>query len=211
MPLFEKIKLKNAQIVIWKIEEEESFFRSNTTLSEADQLKLTHISHPKKRLEFLALRQCLRLCNQGNLDVFYTKNGKPFLNNKEASISFSHNGDYAAVIFSKQLNVGIDIESFRPKIKKLKNRFLRNEEAHCISSSNEIEHVTAFWSAKETVLKINGNKQLDFKENIKVSPFLFCYHASIPAYIQQKNLIQSFNLFLKKYPDFLLSYGWSKD
>ncbi|MDQ6844770.1 MAG: 4-phosphopantetheinyl transferase, partial [Bacteroidota bacterium] len=81
------------------------------------------ITHWHKRLQHLAGRYLLQELYPDFpyhlIEIADTK--KPFLTGEKYHFSISHCGDYAAVIVSKEMRVGIDIELIRQKIELIKH------------------------------------------------------------------------------------------
>jgi len=170
---------------IWKIEENEDFFKG-TVPQHRD------VTHPHKRLQHLAGRFLLQFLFPGFpyelIRVADTR--KPFLPGEQFHFSISHCGDYAAAIVSKDKRVGIDVEIPVPKIEKIKNKFLNEEElkkwaigneqlatkyaAHTSPPDNyrDTTHhsqlTTLLWSCKESVFKWYGEGGVDFRRHIQL-------------------------------------------
>ena len=79
--------------------------------------------------------------------------------------SISHCGDFAAAIVSENKPVGIDVELITPKIELVKNKFLRESEIN-LSTINNHQLLTLFWSSKEAIFKWYGKGGISFKKNI---------------------------------------------
>lgn len=124
MPIFFQHTINEfTRLGIWKIEETEEFFKGNVPQHR-------DVTHPHKRLQHLAGRFLLQFLFP---DFPYeliriADTRKPYLPNEQYHFSISHCGDYAAAIVSKNSRVGIDIEIPVPKIEKVKNKFLNEEE-----------------------------------------------------------------------------------
>jgi len=74
--------------------------------------------------------------------------------------NLSHSGDMAAVAVCKELDVGLDIEAFRPVDDGLARRFFDAREADQLEAIQRAEHREAaffsLWTAKEACLKATG-------------------------------------------------------
>lgn len=88
------------------------------------------IRSPKRRLAWLASRHLLKLVlgTDAFVELLFDTQGKPYLGNYDVKISLSHTDNYAAVIVSKDFEVGIDIEDPSRDISILRNKFLSQEE-----------------------------------------------------------------------------------
>ncbi|HKO79393.1 MAG TPA: 4'-phosphopantetheinyl transferase superfamily protein [Chitinophagaceae bacterium] len=188
MPIFFQHQInETTRLGIWKIEENEDFFKNNVPLHR-------DVTHPHKRLQHLAGRFLLQFLFP---DFPYeliriADTRKPFLPGEQYHFSISHCGDYAAAIVSKNSRVGIDIEIPVDKIARIKDKFLNDDEqekwANVIATATASEPnqeagsrkqdneqsvnpdknvlLTLLWSSKESVFKWYGDGKVDFREHI---------------------------------------------
>ena len=154
------------RLAIWKIEEDEAFFLESVP-SKRD------IGHPHKRLQHLAGRFLLKFLfpdfPSEEIEIADTK--KPYLLHEQYHFSISHGGNYAAAIVSQRDRVGIDIEMFAEKIKRISHKFLDEEEMELTEDSmrgTDLQMLTTFWSAKECVFKWWSYGNISLKDNIKI-------------------------------------------
>lgn len=169
MPLIRTIQVDpETRLGVWKITEEEDFFRTRVNISAA-------IHHPHKRLQHFAGR-CLLLALFPDFpvgDIRIMDSRKPYLGCNSFHFSISHCGDYAAAIVSKSTAVGIDIEEPSSTIERVSHKFLSREEQAFISGEQPLAHKTVCWSAKEAVFKWYGLGKVDFKAHMHLHPFPF--------------------------------------
>ncbi|HET9826743.1 MAG TPA: 4'-phosphopantetheinyl transferase superfamily protein, partial [Chitinophagaceae bacterium] len=172
MPIFFQQQINGTtRLGIWKIEETEEFFLSTVPLQR-------EVTHPHKRLQHLAGRFLLQFLFPGfPYDLIrIADTRKPYLPEEEYHFSISHCGDFAAAIVSSARRVGIDIEIPSPKVTRIKNKFLADEEISKFEIRSrwpsvpqfEIEHsgrLTLLWSAKESIFKWYGNGNVDFRQH----------------------------------------------
>jgi phosphopantetheinyl transferase len=155
---------------IWRIAENEQ--------SLIDQVKDYEsipgtITHPEKRLEFIAgrvlarnLLEALGKPFQGvTKDVF----GKPFFKQNTIQLSLSHSYPYVAALTDIHQSVGIDLEQIKKKIVKIGPRVLHRSEQQD-AGTDEVKHCI-YWCAKETLVKVYGKKDLVFSEHLLIEPF----------------------------------------
>lgn len=169
MPLIRTIQIDpETKLGVWKITETESFFQEKVNISRA-------IHHPHKRLQHFAGRYLLvTLFPEFPVkDIMVSNSRKPVLACDSHHFSISHCGDYAAAIVSTKAAVGIDIEEVKSKIELVSHKFLSPAERSFIDPANELSHKTICWSAKEAMFKWYGRGSVDFKENMKLHPFVF--------------------------------------
>ncbi len=153
------------KIAVWHITETEDFFA-------AVPLQKT-ITHWHKRLQHLAGRFLLKeLYPDFPLELIkIADTRKPFLENEAYHFSISHCRDYAAVLISKELRAGVDIELVNDKIGNIIQKFLTGEEGALMTNGAIEKTATLFWSVKETVYKWQGTGATDFKKHIRIQRF----------------------------------------
>ena len=84
----------------------------------------------------------------------------------QGHLSLSHTQHWAAAIVHKQQRVGIDIELLNPKIFKIKERVFHPTELEWLG--NDLQKLTLAWCAKEALYKYNGERGVDFKNDLGI-------------------------------------------
>ena len=142
--------------------------------------KKIDIQDKKRSLLGLILLEELIEEKINNLDIEYSKNGKPYLKNKNIYFNISHKKDYVITIISNK-NIGVDIEYIdENKINKstLKYFSTKTEEKNI----NNKELYFTIFSLKESYLKmkdilfdknmiefeINNNKIINNRKDINI-------------------------------------------
>ena len=123
--------------------------------------KKIDIQDKKRSLLGLILLEELIEEKINNLDIEYSKNGKPYLKNKNIYFNISHKKDYVITIISNK-NIGVDIEYIdENKINKstLKYFSTKTEEKNI----NNKELYFTIFSLKESYLKM---KDILFDKNM---------------------------------------------
>ncbi|MFY0254239.1 4'-phosphopantetheinyl transferase family protein [Chitinophaga sp. 30R24] len=169
MPLIRTIQIdQDTKLGVWEIEESEDFFREKVNISPA-------IHHPHKRLQHFAGRYLLvTLFPEFPIQkIMVTNSRKPVLECESYHFSISHCGNYAAAIVSTKGAVGIDIEEVKKKIDLVVHKFLSPEERLFIDNAHSLPHETVCWSAKEAIFKWYGLGSVDFKEHMRLHPFVY--------------------------------------
>ncbi len=208
MPLYQRFNIsESTSIIIWKIEETEDELMLGIEMHPSDAERFEKFTNPKKRNEFLALRQCLIEYFGHNPAVHYNKDGKPFLKNGY-HISFSHTDGFAGMIVCDKNPVGIDLELFRDRIKRIAHKFLREEEKKSIQNKTEVEHLTLYWGAKEVMVKITGNRRLNFISELSVKPFPYQPNCETSGTIKTDDYHKNIRLFFKSIESLHITYGW---
>lgn len=159
----ESIQIRNNDFSIrtWYLNETEEELKNGLILSATDELKLSSISHSKRRNIFWITRKLA--LSENILQIDYTDNGKPF--SREKKVSISHSGNWIGMMTSIDYETGIDIELPHERIHKIKNRFLTENEKNNICKDNTLL-LTIAWSVKEAVFKKYGGPTVFFRENI---------------------------------------------
>lgn len=155
---------------IWRIAENEQMLLNQ--VKDYESIPDT-ITHPEKRLEFIAgrvlarnLLEALGRPFQGvTKDVF----GKPFFKQNTIHLSLSHSYPYVAALTDINKSVGIDLEQIKKKIVKIGPRVLHQSELQD-AGTDEIKHCI-YWCAKEALVKVHGKKDLIFSEHLLIEPF----------------------------------------
>ncbi len=171
--VYQKYLPKDVEIFIWRIEEPASFFLNKLRLSSKEKAQIAGL-RGKRKLEWLASRYLLHLMSGRAVRGACIKDefGKPHLENSDYHISFSHSSDLVTVIASPFV-VGIDIQHFVGKIDRIAHKFMNENEKKSLTAGSELAHLHVYWGAKEAIYKGYGRKQLDFRQNIIISPFPF--------------------------------------
>lgn len=124
-------------------------------------------SHSNKISEWIVTRILVKyLANIFDLPYHGVDNlnsGKPVLIREKAEISISHSFPMAAALINLRKPCGIDLELPREKLKIVKHKFLHTKEQK--TTLNLID-LCKFWSAKEVLFKVYGDKALSFKNHM---------------------------------------------
>lgn len=210
MPLtkIEKVTA-NRYIGIWKIEETEEEFlevipEKNSALNILKQFKSL-----VKRLEWLAARHTVqKLCPELGIEyqgIDKNPEGKPLLINSKAEISLSHSYPYVCAIIDKELEVGIDVEQPKEKIKKIAYKFLSDEELVYCNGCLTMQCI--LWSAKEAMYKIYAKKGLTFKKHLIIDPFELSSSGTIDGLISIDDYQKRVKLQYQVAPDHIIVYN----
>ncbi|MFN0175923.1 MAG: 4'-phosphopantetheinyl transferase family protein [Saprospiraceae bacterium] len=167
---------------LWQIAEDEVFFRTDLPLSAPEESDLAQHKNPLRRLEWLAGRWLLHKLTNSPQRLFLDKDAfsKPFFpENQDLACSLSHSkGNVGAFIATDHRSslivhrsIGCDIQVLTEKMPLIAHKFLNELEKEFVTSRPEIETLLLlhlFWTAKESLYKAYGLKQLDFRKNIFV-------------------------------------------
>ena len=168
--LLRKIIDEHTLYAIWQISESVDELRSAISLREGEEILYQSFVAESRKKQWLAYRLLIRtLLMPHDFPVEYDQSGKPSLAGSDFHISVTHTEDLAAVIISRHARVGIDIEKIKSRIIKVRDKFLHTEESAFIQKEKELEQLTLAWCAKEALYKLYGQRNLDFRENIRVA------------------------------------------
>jgi phosphopantetheinyl transferase len=173
MPLFREISIAGGiRAGIWQITESPEELLAQVHLSSSEKTMYSSFHNELRKKHWLAYRALLKqMLNPLSPDLQYDQNGKPNLVSGSHHISVSHAGDFAAVVCSDHLSVGIDIEKLKDRVERVKERFLRETEMKSIAPASRLEQLYVFWGGKEALYKLNGSPDVDFRNDIYIHPF----------------------------------------
>lgn len=160
------------------------------------------IKSDTRRLEKLSVRVLLKELAGEEKQLRYYETGRPYLDDGSYSISVSHTRSYVAVIIAKDCPVGIDIEQISDKVKRVRSRYISENEY--IDPENELIHLLLHWSAKETVYKYLDIPGIELKEEAVVQPFVPQRHGVLNISETRNNRIIKIEYLVDD--DFVLTY-----
>jgi phosphopantetheinyl transferase len=164
MPLLKQWKIgAHATAAIWKIEEQEAFFAERTGLVA------THKAE-KRRTEHLAARYLLTQLEEDFPihAIAKDEHDKPRVPRNEYYFSISHSWPYVTVVIDPYQEVGIDIQTWHPRIAAIQHKYLSAEEQEVF---NTPELMTLAWCGKEAVYKWAGRRGVDFIQHLPLENF----------------------------------------
>jgi len=171
---FKQLK-DNTMLGVWHIEEskQELIKMLNENLVDVSQ---NSSNKETLGIHWLASRVLIQsLFGPQRIHIHKNIYNKPVLDvdGKHYFIGITHSNKYAGVIISEKHEVGIDIEKIDIRIERVAHKFLNISESHFINQTeNNILGKTLIWSAKETIYKVYGKKEVDFKNHITIKPFM---------------------------------------
>jgi phosphopantetheinyl transferase len=170
MPLYKTIKPNHhTTVYVWKIEASFDELSEHIELSERSKNRVASMKSEIHRRGFLSIRHLLKEAGYTDFDLYYNGNGKPHLKDGK-HISITHSFEYSAIIIS-DVEVGIDIEKNREKIKIIQNKFVNFERWFISEDDDYIEQLTVIWGGKESLYKIYPHGGLTFKNDIDIESF----------------------------------------
>ena len=156
----------NTHIYVWKMTSSYEDQIKNPLLNSAELISAKELKNIKRKKEFISSRIALKKIFNKELELKHHTSGKPFI--KEAKhLSISHSSNFLAVAFGEE-NIGIDIEKPQNRMVKLIPKILSEIEFMEFKKEPSIDLACKLWGAKEAILKYVGDKNLNYKEDIKV-------------------------------------------
>lgn len=205
MPLFKTIKpFEYTHVYVWKIEESYTELSEGITLSENSKNRLLSMKSEVHQRGFLSVRHLLKTAGYTDSDLHYNEHGKPFLKDGK-HISITHSYNFSAIIIST-VEVGIDIEKNREKIKIIEHKFVNFERGFIHKNDNYIEQLTVIWGAKESLYKIYPYGGLTFKNDIDIASFKIV-NGRTSGYIDVENWQKMYEILFEQFEGFTLVYA----
>jgi len=174
-----------SRIAVWRVTESVETLLGMINAKDRTAKEIEHFKSEKRKQEWIAVRLLHEyLMPNSQAEIEYTEHRKPFLSDDHPShISISHSADLVALMMHDTLEVGMDLEAVRENIQVVRKKFLSaDEKAFC--SIDEIEKLIVMWSAKESIYKLYGKKELTFSRNILLQEFELSKRGSINAILR---------------------------
>lgn len=165
-------QIADARVAVWHVTEEYEDLLSMLPDAESVQTEAEEQFRSEGRiLEWTAVRVLLCTMLGRQVHIEYDEKGAPHLADYEGlHISISHTKGYVAIALSEGHCVGIDVEQIErnptTRIERVRSRFMRDDEM-----AETIVGLLLHWSAKETAYKAIGREGMNFKEELRISPF----------------------------------------
>ncbi|MDE6831188.1 MAG: tRNA glutamyl-Q(34) synthetase GluQRS [Muribaculaceae bacterium] len=119
---------------------------------------------PRREQERRVVRQMLSEYYGRDVAVSHHPDGAPFLSDIHDEISISHSADQVVIAIGQDKCFGIDTETLRPQLERVKEKFLNPDEQQLFPT---LADKLWAWSAKEAVYKAARSEGLPLK-NIRL-------------------------------------------
>lgn len=206
MPLEKIVLEKDRAWAMWRITEEEPVLGAQVWPTE--QVSDT-ITNPGKRLEWLAgrvlVKEVFRAMGLDFRGIRKDEYGKPYPAEYDYHLSLSHSFPFVAAILDKIEPVGIDLEQPKEKLLRIAHRVLHPEELRD-AGPDPVKHCI-YWCAKEALVKIHGQKNLVFAENLIIDAFSMKSEGDIRAKIVSGDGERVIPLHYIIYPNFVVVFN----
>lgn len=179
---------------IWEISETYNALRAGLNLESEEVKTLNGFRNHERKLEWLSVRNLINELRGGHSRIIYNADRKPFLLDNSSSISIAHSNKFTAILMSRFMKVGIDLEYMSHKISKLASRFINDSEI--ITKDPELVryHLYIHWCAKEALYKICDKKDINFKKNLRIEPFEPAERGSLKGVVDNVYGIETYQL-----------------
>lgn len=167
MPLQRKLCWDGVDVWVWKITETADELSLLVPGEQACYARETFASEIR-RAEWLAVRAIVAQQFGDKARVVYDVAGKPSIEDVAGYISVSHTKGYAVVAFSRECEVGVDVELVSRDVLPVAGRFMPAESLDVFPSVKRNKVALLNWCAKEALFKITGDLGGNFKDNISV-------------------------------------------
>ncbi|MBC8593960.1 4'-phosphopantetheinyl transferase superfamily protein [Oscillospiraceae bacterium N12] len=191
---------------IWKMEETIEDLLSILPERAYYEKELQRFNAPHRKLEWLSVRCLLFHLLGSHKEVCYESNGKPYLADRSRFISISHTKGYVAVILSEVAGVGIDIEQYSKRVHKVAHKYMREDEPVNSYRGDDTWSLLLHWSAKEVMFKCMDASEVDFREHLRIEPFIPQERGVFLAYEYRTELKRYFEIHYLLHPDFVLTW-----
>lgn len=170
--LFTESFAKTGLLGLWEIIEDAAELSRSFRGSAADLAE--GISHPQKKLEFLASRVLMQTMAEaaGLRYAGLAKNdfGKPSLVNHPGwQLSLTHSRRHAAAVLHPSQPVGIDLEAPAEALRRVAPRILSPTEL--AQADGNLRRLAVYWTAKEALYKLYGKRGIFFSTQLFIEPF----------------------------------------
>jgi 4'-phosphopantetheinyl transferase len=188
---------------IWEITESEEDLLLLADLSMEEKAFANTLTSHNRRMEWLATRALLKQICPKPAFIKYNPYGKPLLQGQQGFISISHTAGFAAVYIDNKEETGIDIQVKTHKTSIIRHKFLSDEELSSIGPIEEETVLLIYWCAKEALYKLYGQKELLFKENLKIQPFELSKEGECIGSISKNGLNRTYLLGYQLFEGFI--------
>lgn len=207
MASFLQYKTNGIQWAVWKMEESLDallLLLPGARRAFCEQ-ELNRFVSERRKMEWLSVRVLLYSMLQEDKEIGYSPEGKPYLTDHSFFISISHTKGYVAVILSPIAPVGIDIEQYGHRVKRVYDRFIRPDEQVEPYWGDVTWSMLLHWSAKETIFKSMENADADLRK-LCLSHFVPQEEGTFQVQEYATEQQQSFTVGYRISPDFVLTW-----
>lgn len=207
MPVIHQFGFHESLTGIWQITETSGQLLTRLAPDKEAMKQYRNFTHEQRKKQWLAYRLILKhLLSPSQAGIRYDIHGKPFLISGSHHISVSHAGTMAAAVCNRKFEVGIDIETIKDRLARVKERFLNRDELDHLDTKPDLELLYIHWCGKEALYKLLGTPDTDFKKDIHIHAFDYLCHSNgtFIATLDTPAGPMSCTLFYRKVQDYML-------
>lgn len=208
MPLWKTWKEDGGLWAIWHVTETMEMLQAGLTDVSVRE-ECGNLKAPSRKMEFLAVRTLLKAVAGRELQIEHAPSGKPFLKNGPWNISISHTKNYVAIGLHESAVLGVDIEQYGEKVRRVESRFVRSDEMSGradMERTEELYQLLLHWSAKESMFKVMNCTEVDFLQHLKVLPFHLESSGTVRGEAVHPDYKGCFRIHYLTHPDFVCTY-----
>jgi 4'-phosphopantetheinyl transferase len=196
---------------IWKMDESVDALLALLPEWEYYEREIRHFTAPHRRVEWLSVRVLLFRLLGEHKEVCYQPSGKPYLADHSYFISISHTKGYVSVILSDKVPVGIDIEQYGQRVHRVAHKYMRADEPVRLYKEDATWSLLLHWSAKEVMFKCMDAEGVDFRQHLRIEPFLLQEQGDFIAHEYRTGQQRSFRIHYLLHPDFVMTWNVSPE
>ena len=208
MGLFLQHKTVDMQWSVWKMEESlDTLFSLLPDVRRVScEQEMQRFTSDRRKLEWLSVRVLLYSMLQEDKEIGYSSEGKPHLTDNSSFISISHTKGYVAVVLGLPgREVGVDIEQYGERVRKVAHKFMREDEQPSVFRGTDTWSLLLHWSAKETMFKCLNASEVDFRGHMRILPFAVNESGVFSAEEYRTVEKRRFTIHYYLFPDFVLT------
>lgn len=208
MPIFQQYTEPVYRCGIWKTDEMPEQLLAMLPHAEKYEEKARCFTADSRRSEWLAVRVLLYTLLGEEKEIAYYPSGKPYLSDGSAAISISHTKGYAAVLLGLPgTQPGIDIERYGERVRRVADKYMREDEKTASFQGTDIWSLLLHWSAKETMFKCMNTSEVDFREHLHIFPFEIEKEGVFSAAEYRTAENRKFIIHYSLFSDFVLTFS----
>ncbi len=194
------------KVTIWQITEKPAELISSLREQSPGFKGIPPSDKTDRQAEWLASRLLISLIGL-DPNIHYDEDGKPHDSEGKYNLSLSHSGEFVAVISHPVKKVGIDIELTGERILRVKEKFAGINEKAFLKKNLEAEMLYVIWGAKECAFKIYGKGDIDFKNQLFVSPFDFTVKGKTDVVLRKGDSDTNYNVEWEYFGNLMLVFA----
>ncbi len=191
---------------MWEIKEDYDTLVNLYGPDEDDIAKMDSFNNPHRKLEWLSVRILLKTLLGQQIKIVYNDMRKPFLKDQPYNISISHSKNLTSVLLSKTRKVGIDLEHMSHRISAIAHKFMNNKEKITTDENLEKYHLYIHWCAKEALYKICDKQNINFKENLTITPFIPRKEGEIRGRVKNELIDDDFTIHFFRLNNYIIAW-----